>query len=326
MSFKNPEYLLLIPLFLFLLFLKLRQKPAAVKYSLSAFIKVRVRENRLKKYLFVIVRTAAVTLLVVAMARPRQGLKERTVVKPAVDIMIVMDVSTSMKALDFAPLNRMEAAVKAAKEFITARTSDRLGVVVFSGLPVLHCPLTLDHNAVLRLMDNISPGMVEVDGTAIGMGMALGLRHLEKSEAASKVMVLLTDGANNAGDIDPATAAEMAAALGIKVYTIGCGKPGPAKVPVDHPFFGRRLVAIPDELDEAVLKSIASETGGKYFRATSLKEMKKIYSEIDSLEKKQMEVTEYYEFEEKFPLFLYSGSFLVLFEVVLRIFLRGIFI
>lgn len=317
---------MLILLAALLLYFKVKQRPPALSYSLSSFLKNRVGEPRIKKNLFFIMRMAAVVLLVIALARPRKGLKERSVVKASVDIILVMDVSTSMRALDFKPFNRMEAAVNAAREFIKARTSDRMGVVVFSGLPVLQCPLTLDNNAVLRLMDKVDAGMIKVDGTAIGLGISLGLKYLEKSDSPSRLMVLLTDGANNTGDIDPLTAADMAKSLGVKIYTIGSGKPGPAQVPVKHPYFGTRLVTIPDELDEATLTKIASKTGGRYFRATSLKKLKEIYSEIDRMEKKQIAVIEFYEFEEKFHLFLFLGSFLLLLEIILRFLMPGIFL
>ncbi|MFC2061827.1 VWA domain-containing protein [Elusimicrobiota bacterium] len=319
MSFKNPEYLLIIPVALFIFYLKLRQRPPAVRYSLAAYIKGIVKEIRWKKYFFLILRLAAVLLLTIALARPRKGLKERSVIKPAVDIMLVMDVSTSMRAIDFDPLNRMQAAVNAAKEFVSNRTSDRIGVVIFSGLPVLQCPLTMDNNAVMRLMDNISAGMINVDGTAIGMGISLGMKYLEKADSPSKVMILLTDGVNNTGEIDPVTAADIASSLNTKVYTIGAGKPGPAKVPVKHPYFGTRYMTIPDELDEDTLTHIAEKTGGKYFRATSHKRLKEIYAEIDRMEKKSIEVREYYEFEEKFLLFLFLGGLLLGLELIARL-------
>lgn len=326
MSFKNPQYLILIALIALMVYFKIRQKPPAVKYSLASFIKSGVGENRFKKYFFIILRITALLILILALARPRKGLKERSVLKPAIDIMLVMDVSTSMLAIDFRPLDRMQAAINAAKEFVSKRNTDRLGVVVFSGLPVLQCPLTMDNGAVLRLLDNIKAGMIKVDGTAIGLGVALGLKYLERSDSPSKVMVLLTDGANNTGEIDPATAADMAKALNIKVYTIGTGKPGPAQVPVDHPFFGRRLVTIPDELDEVTLAEIADKTGGQYFRATSLKKLKNIYAEIDRMEKKTVEVTEYYEFEEKFKPFLIAGLFLLILELISRFLFPGLFL
>jgi Ca-activated chloride channel family protein len=323
MNFKSPEYLLLIPLLFLLVYLKKKQKPPVITYSMASYLKAVVRENKFRKNIFLILRTAAICLLIIALARPREGLKERNIVKPAVDIMLVMDVSTSMKAIDLKPLDRMNAAKSAAKEFISSRTSDRLGMVVFSGLPLLQCPLTLDNNAVLRLTDRIEAGMIDVGGTGVGLGLALGLKYLEKSDSPSKIVVLLTDGANNTGDIDPMTAADMAKALGIKVYTIGCGKPGPAQVPIDHPHFGMRLVTIPDELDEDTLTSMAENTGGKYFRATSFKKLKDVYAEIDRMEKRNVEVTEYYEFQEKYMIYLFLGALLILIEIIIRLLFPG---
>ncbi|MFC2048756.1 VWA domain-containing protein [Elusimicrobiota bacterium] len=285
-----------------------------------------INENKIKKHMYVLIRTLLLVFLIIALARPRKGMKERNIVKPAVDIMLVLDVSISMRALDFKPDNRMQAAVKAAKEFVVARENDRIGVVVFSGLPVLQCPLTLDSQAILRLLDKISSGMVQVDGTAVGLGVALGLKYLEKSDSPSKVLVLLTDGANNTGDIDPETAAQMAKSLGIKVYAIGAGKPGPTQIPVEHPYFGMQLVSIPDELDEDSLTHMAQLTDGKYFRATSLKELKDIYKEIDRMEKKNMEVSEYYEFEEKYIVYLIMGALLMFLEIVFRFVYPGVFI
>ncbi|MBN2407459.1 MAG: VWA domain-containing protein [Elusimicrobia bacterium] len=323
MNFKDPLYLALIPVLLLLLFFKLRQKRPALRYSLAAYIRSAVSENKYRKYMFLVLRTCILLILIVALARPQKGLKERSVIKPGIDIMLVMDVSTSMLAIDFDPLNRIQAAVDAAEEFVAARTSDRLGVVVFAGLPLLQCPLTLDNSAVSRLMDSIDAGMIKIDGTAIGLGISLGLKYLERSDSPSKVMVLLTDGANNTGDIDPDTAADMAASLGIKIYAIGCGKPGPARVPVDHPYFGRRYITIDDELDEAALRRIADRTGGAYFRATSAKKLSEIYSEIDKLEQKTEEVTEYYEFEEKYPLLLIIAGILIAAEIAGRFLFSG---
>ncbi|MEA3506643.1 MAG: VWA domain-containing protein [Elusimicrobiota bacterium] len=323
MSFKNPEFIIFIPLFIFFLWLKLKQKPPAIKYSLGYFLKENFSENKIKKYFFIFLRLATVIFLSVALARPVKGLKERSVNKPAVDIMLVMDVSTSMKAIDFDPLNRMEAAVSAAKEFVKSRRTDRFGIVVFEGAPVLQCPLTLDTGAVLRFLEGVEAGMVGINGTAIGSGMALGLKYLEKADSPGRVMILLTDGANNMGDVEPEAAADIAAALDIKVYTIGCGKPGPARVPVEDPVFGKRFVTIPDEIDEEVLQLIAQKTGGRYYRADSRKEFSRIYSEIDSMEKTDVEITEFYEFEDKYRLFLLAGLVLLLIELAVKTFSRG---
>ena len=311
MNFKNPEYLLLLLLLPLLYYFKKRQKPASIRHSMTGLLREQLAPAFWKKELLLLIRFLVLLFLVLALARPRKGLKERSVIKPAIDIIMVMDVSTSMRALDFKPLDRMQAAKKAAMEFVKMRTSDRVGLVLFSGLPFLQCPLTLDQSAILKLIEKIEAGMIQVDGTAVGSGMALGLKYLEKSDARSRVMILLTDGANNAGDIDPLTAGEMAKTLDIKVYTIGCGKPGPAYIQVEHPFFGRQLVQIPDELDETTLKKIAGLTGGIYFRATSLEELEEIYKEINAMEKVERRVVEYYEYRELFYPLLLIGLFLL---------------
>ncbi|MDE2293254.1 MAG: VWA domain-containing protein, partial [Elusimicrobia bacterium] len=205
-----------------------------------------------------------------------------------IDIMLVLDTSESMRALDFDPLDRITAAKQAAEDFIKRRSSDRIGLVVFAGEPLLACPPTLDYDALLSFLHDVKPGMTDSPGTAIGDGLAAALSHLKDSTAKSKVVVLLTDGASNTGLVDPLTAARAAASLGVKVYTIGTGKRGQAMVPVDTPF-GRQLVPIPDDLDEDVLTKMAEATGGRYFRATNVKELSQIYKEIDALEKTSFE-------------------------------------
>ncbi|MFH1414825.1 MAG: VWA domain-containing protein [Elusimicrobiota bacterium] len=292
---------------------------------MSDFLKSRVPSGRFGRILVRYLRFAAVCLMITALARPREDLKERNYIKSTIDIMLVMDVSRSMKAIDFDPYNRMQAAVKAAKEFIANRSSDRLGVVLFASMPVLHCPLTLDNDAVASIMENISAGMIGAGGTAIGMGVALGLKYLDRSDSPSKVMILLTDGANNAGFIKPLEAAGMAAALDIKIYTIGTGKPGPARIPVDDPVMGRRYVTIADELDEKTLQEIADITGGKYFRATSFEKLNEIYAQIDMMEKSEVKVKEYFEYEEKFYPFLFAALLLILLEMLLRFMRPGMF-
>ncbi|MCP5113989.1 MAG: VWA domain-containing protein, partial [bacterium] len=202
-----------------------------------------------------------------ALARPQAGARGVNVSSEGVDIMIALDVSGSMQAIDLKPNNRLEAAKLVAADFIRGREADRLGMVVFAGVSFVQCPLTLDYAVLLSLMDEIKIGMME-DGTAIGMAIVNCVNRLKESEAESKVAILLTDGVNNAGTIDPATAAQVARTVGVRFYTIGVGKEGEALFPVNDPIFGQRFVRQQTEIDEEILQQIAAETGGRYFRAT----------------------------------------------------------
>lgn len=229
-------------------------------------------------------KTAVLLLCVAALARPQAV--RRGPVEPAqgVDILLALDTSKSMLALDFEPRDRMGAAKEAAKRFVSGRVNDRIGLVVFGGAAVLACPFTLDYEALLDYLDGAEAGMTQTDGTAIGDAIATAVDHLRSGRAKSRVIILLTDGSSNAGAIDPLTAAKAAKALGIKIYAVGAARRGEALVPVQTPF-GRVLQKIPDELDEDLLLRIAAETDGKYFRAGSLAELSQVYSEIDRLEK-----------------------------------------
>jgi len=220
-------------------------------------------------------KALALLLCVVALARPQKVLRQAASLSSGVDILLVLDASTSMRALDFDPYDRMTAAKNAARSFIERRVSDRIGVLVFAGVPLLMCPLTLDYGAVLEFLSDVQAGMTQTDGTAIGDGLTAAVGHIKDAQAKSKVLILLTDGSNNTGLVDPLTAAKAAKTYGIKVYTIGTGRRGAAVVPVDDPNYGRRMVQIPDELDEDGLTKIASETGGRYFRAQNLREYEK---------------------------------------------------
>lgn len=232
---------------------------------------------------------AALLLAAVALARPQRISRHALGPAEGIDIMMALDTSTSMLALDFDPEDRMTAAKKAARAFILGRVSDRIGLVVFGGAPLLSCPLTLDYDALTGFLGDVYAGMTHMEGTAIGDGIAAAVNHLKASPSPSKVIILLTDGRQNVGAADPLTAAQAARSFGIKVYAIGTGKRGPAVFPVDHPILGRQLTRIPDELDEDSLTRIAAETGGRYFRAESLEQLKEIYAEIDRLEKHRFE-------------------------------------
>ncbi len=247
-------------------------------------------------------RLIALLLLVIALARPQSGSTSREVTSEGIDIMLVLDVSGSMKAEDFKPNNRLYVAKQVIREFIKGRANDRIGLVVFSGQSFTQCPLTLDYGVLTGFLDKIDFGMIE-DGTAIGMAIANAVNRLRESTAKSKIIILLTDGVNNRGQIDPLTAAEIARTMTIKVYTIGAGKPGNAMYPVDDPVFGRRYVYLPNELDEPSLRQIADRTGGRYYRAQSEKMLEDIYKEISMLEKTEVKVKEYVQYRELFGYF-----------------------
>jgi Ca-activated chloride channel family protein len=217
-----------------------------------------------------------------------------------IDIMMVLDNSTSMAAEDLRPNNRLAVAKESVAAFIQGRKNDRIGLVVFAGRGYTACPLTLDTDVLLGLLSDVH--LAEKDeGTAVGMGLSLGLNRLRGSDAKSKVVVLLTDGRNNRGEIDPMTAASLAATLGIKVYTVGVGTRGEVPYPVEDPFLGKRYVYLRADLDEDTLQAIASQTGGRYFRATDHDSLVEIFREIDALEKTDIKVRHYSRWSELFP-------------------------
>jgi Ca-activated chloride channel family protein len=237
---------------------------------------------------------------VIALARPQAVMKGEASKARGIDIMIALDTSGSMRALDFDPLDRMAAAKRAAKNFIEHRKYDRIGLVAFAGVAMLQCPLTLDYGALLEFLDQVEVGVTTTENTAIGTAIATAVNHLKKSTAKSKIIVLMTDGRNNSGEIDPLTAAKAAATLGIKIYTIGVGIRGQSVIPVQHPIFGRQLVPIEEDLDEPSLNQIAQETGGHYYRATSTREFDDIYDQIDKLEKSEIAAPPPAEFEDRY--------------------------
>ena len=259
-------------------------------------------------------RLAALALFLIALARPQSISSRENVSTEGIDIVMLLDISGSMLAEDFTP-NRMQAAKQVAEEFIDGRTNDRIGLVIFSAESFTQCPLTTDYPVLKSLLKEVKNGMI-ADGTAIGLALANGVNRLKDSKAKSRVMILLTDGVNNRGEIDPITAAKIAATFGIRVYTVGVGAQGEAPYPVETPFgIQRRL--IPVDLDEKTLSTVADMTGGKYYRATDNRKLKAIYKEIDQLERSRIEVTAYKRYSEKFYGWLFGGLALVLLEVVL---------
>jgi Ca-activated chloride channel family protein len=244
-----------------------------------------------------LLRITALALLVVALARPQSTSKQQNVSIEGIDIVLGLDISSSMLAQDLKP-DRLEAAKAISQEFFSSRPNDRIGLVVFSGEAFTQCPLTTDHTILEDMLDDIKSGIIE-DGTAIGDGLATAINRLKESQAVSKVVILLTDGVNNAGSIDPLSAAEIAKIYGIRIYAIGAGTKGFAPYPVQTPF-GIQYQSMEVEIDEDLLRQVAAMTDGKYFRATSNTELQQVYREIDQLEKSKIDVTEFRRKHEEF--------------------------
>jgi Ca-activated chloride channel family protein len=292
-------------------------KSASVRYSDLSLVRSGKRTLRQRfRPLVYFFRILAIACLFVALARPQAGNEKREIEAEGIDIMMVLDISGSMKAEDFKPLNRLNVAKEEINKFIDRRINDRVGLVVFAKSAFTQCPLTLDYGVLKEFLNQVSFNMVD-DGTAIGLALATAVNRLVDSEAKSKVVVLLTDGVNNVWEIDPLTAANVAKAMKVKVYTIGIGKPGNAMYPVDDPIFGKRYVYLPNEIDEETLTEIADMTGGLYYRARSEAELDQIYEEIDNLEKTKVKVNEYIQYKELFFGWILSGFGLFLVEILL---------
>ncbi|MBP7460941.1 MAG: VWA domain-containing protein [Candidatus Delongbacteria bacterium] len=311
--------LLVIPLIIYFYYFYQTSRSSSIRYSDINRIKPLIRYSRRLKWRHSIIflRAVVLALLITALARPRSGLQQSQIVTDGIDIVLAMDVSTSMKAVDFKPKNRLEASKMVAEEFIRGRTNDRIGLVVFAGESFTQCPLTLDYGVLISFLDRLDFGFIE-DGTAIGLGLATGLNRLKTSKAKSKIIILLTDGRNNTGTIDPITAAQLAQTLGIRVYTIGVGSIGNAMYPVDDPLFGTRYVPMPIDLDEPMLKEIAMLTGGQYFRATDTQKLKEIYQAIGQMEKTKVEVKNYMKYTELAHYLVILAAVLLLLEILLN--------
>jgi Ca-activated chloride channel family protein len=252
----------------------------------------------------------ALALALLALAKPQQGLRQTETESRGVDIVLALDVSPSMRAEDFRPRNRLYVAKATAREFVKQREHDRIALVGFGGTAFTQCPLTLDHAVLLELLDGLDFGMVE-DGTAIGMGLSTAVARLRQSRTPSKVIVLLTDGENNRGAIDPLTGADLAKAFGIRVYSILVGRGGVVPVPVDDPVFGKRVQMVRMEVDEETLRSIAKRTGGRFYRAQDTGALGQIYSEIDRLERAPIRSIEYRDYHDLGPSLLGCAALLL---------------
>ncbi len=327
--FANPWggllALLALGLLLWLMWLR-RGRSASLIYSATApFRDIAPGLGVRLRHLPLALRVAGLTLLVVAFARPQTGHRMEEVLTRGIDIAVVVDVSGSMRTEDFKPKNRLAVAKDVVGQFIRGRRNDLIGLVVFAANAYTRCPLTIDYEVLLNLLDQIDFATRDEDGTAIGMGLATAVSRLKDSTGKSKVVILLTDGRNNRGQIDPLTGARLAQALDVKVYTIGVGKEGEAPYPIDDPILGRRYINVSADIDEETLQEIANETGGRYFRATDSRSLKTIFETIDRMERTEIKVRGYTRHAEKFAGFLYPGAMLIAAELLIAgTFLRRI--
>jgi len=313
LEFQQPWWLLLLLLVLSAYLWHMwrgHRREGVLRYSsLVLFDQAALKSGRRKVRALQAGRALLLGLLVLGLARPRISDVVRETSAEVIDIMLVLDISSSMRAADFKP-NRLEAAKRVARQFIKDRPHDRLGMVVFAGESFLQCPLTNDTQVLLNLLDQITIVHKEYDGTAIGMAIANAVNRLRDSEAASKVMILLSDGSNNAGELAPTTAAQFAKEFGMKIYTIGAGTHGVAPYPVDDPIRGQIMTNVEVDLDEETLREVASITGGQYFRATNQESLAEIYEQINQLERSEIEVTEYLNVLELYNWFVIPASLL----------------
>lgn len=320
-EFLNPEFfwlLILIPVLAIWHFLMQKKDAAVLTIPSLKGVKTASITSKLKPFLYVL-RLLALAAIIVALARPRNvSVSKRTKSNKGIDIVMAIDVSASMLARDLKP-NRLEALKKVAVDFVDRRPNDRIGIVVYAGESFTQTPITSDKGIVKRTISELRWGQLE-GGTAIGMGLGSAVNRLKESTAKSKVIILLTDGVNNSGNIDPKTATILAKELGIKAYTIGIGTNGMADFPwAKDPRTGRLQFRKQQvEIDEALLKEIASETEGKYFRATDNTSLKEIYDEIDTLEKTKIEEFKYYNYQEKFRAFVFLALGFLVLEFILK--------
>ena len=319
MIFNNPEYLwlllVLVPMIGWYIYKQYQSDASLQVSSTEPFHKM---PKTRKHYLFHLVfalRCVALFFLVIAIARPQSTNSYRSESTEGIDIMLSLDISGSMLAEDLKP-NRLEAAKEVATKFIADRPDDNIGLVVFAGESFTQCPLTTDHAVLINLLNSIQSGIIE-DGTAIGLGLANAVNRIKDSQAKSKVIILLTDGSNNRGDIAPLTAAEIAKKFGVRVYTIAVGKHGMAPYPFQAPF-GIQYQNVPVEIDEEVLQQIAQMTGGSFFRATDNASLGAIYAEIDQMEKTKLQVREYKKRNEEFFPYLLTALLLLVAEILIR--------
>ncbi|UCD37713.1 MAG: VWA domain-containing protein [Fidelibacterota bacterium] len=325
LEFQQPWWLLLlvaVPAIYFWFLRRGYRLEGVVRFSsLALFQSEALHSSRLKAGILQGLKLLLLTLVSIALARPQLSDVVRETKVEVIDIILVLDISSSMRAADLKP-NRLEAAKREARKFIMGRPEDRIGIVVFAAESFIQCPLTHDTHVLLNLMDQVTIVDKQHDGTAIGMAIANSINRLRDTPSASKVMILLSDGSNNAGELDPTTAAQLAQEFGIKIYTIGAGSHGRAPYPVSDPVWGQRMVNVEVELDEETLRQVAEITGGHYFRATDQESLAEIYRQINNLERTEIEIEEYLNIKELYGWFLIPAGILGLLLPVLGI---GIF-
>jgi len=326
MIFANPYFLILIPVVWIIAganFMFSRRLTATIRLPMPANTRLpRTYRADLSVFIKYFLRTTALSLMILALARPQKISKGAIPPAEGVDILLCLDTSSSMSALDFDPFNRLEAAKKAALDFIRRRNSDRMGIAVFSANALLQCPLTLDYDSLVEFLDEVKIGMTHSDGTAIGDAIATSVNHLKNNPAKSKVLILLTDGRSNTGVVsDPVTAAKTAASYGIKIYTIGTAGKGPAKIAFNDPVFGLTYGTINEDLDEGTLMAISAATEGEFFRATNYRELQGIYGKIDALEKTKFNGTRTLNYSDKYLSLLILAAICLLMELTAEHFL-----
>jgi Ca-activated chloride channel family protein len=320
-NFANPWWLLLlslIPLLSLYYIFKLQKKYASLQVSNTDWLAGKPHKTIRQRLIHLpfILRMLVIALLSIVMARPQTSDSSQTTNIEGIDIALAIDVSGSMKAMDFKP-NRLEAAKETAEKFIDGRPNDRMALVVFSGEAYTQCPLTTDHQVIKDLLKPLKNGMIE-DGTALGDGLATAINRIKDSKAISKVVILLTDGVQNMGSLDPVTASKLAQKFGIRVYTIGVGSRGEAPMKVQGPF-GDQIVRVPVQIDEEVLKEVAKNTDGRYFRATNNQSLDDVFVEIDQLEKSKIEVNVFKTRYDQYRWLLWPALILFVIEIILRL-------
>lgn len=321
MNIANPFFLLLLvlPFIGFYLYTKKgKEMSAGVRFSQLGTVRKIFSSNLTRmRSLPIMLRLAVLILLILGLSRFQLGLKSKEISSQGTDIILCLDTSPSMKALDFKPKNRITVAKEVVREFIHGRKSDRIGMVVFAGKSVTACPLTSDYNSLLQFLDSINEGVTKTDGTAIGDALATSINRLKGSSAKSKIIILVTDGRSNIGMIDPLSSAKLAKSLGIKIYTIGVGKKGPAPYPVEDPVFGTRYVLLQEDLDEDTLSKIADLTSGIYERATDPESLSNIFRIIDKMEKTEFKTKIHVDYRELYPFFLWPALILFVLEIII---------
>ncbi|MDH5761864.1 MAG: VWA domain-containing protein [Nitrospinota bacterium] len=319
-QFQDPWLFLLLAIIPLLIYRNLKNRPATLHFSsLDTLKTLHGKGVDILAATPLILRCVALTLLIIAIARPQEGRKSTEILSAGVDILLAIDTSGSMRALDFEknhqPVDRLTVVKDVVSEFIDSREFDRMGMVVFGKEAFTQCPLTLDHDILHTFLNKLEIG-VAGDSTAIGSAIGISVKRLKDLESKSKVIILLTDGRNNSGNITPFQAADIAKTYGIKIYTVGVGTKGQAPFRVDTPF-GKRMLMQEVDIDEDSLKQIAEQSGGRYFRATDSDSLKQIYAQIDSLEKSEVKWIDHSEYRELFPLFLIPALLLVCAEMIL---------